>query len=124
MLRASSEVIDYAVELSAHLSRVFILVLLFFLIDLIMLFGQLLPLIVLKVVSRILGVTFLLLILILLIKGHLVDLIIKFILVIFRFPFLLKIIGRCIELVLIVIQVRVLLLLMLIVINHVSCIRC
>jgi hypothetical protein len=124
MLRASSEVIDYAVELGAHLSRIFILVFLFFFIDLIMLFRELLPLIVLKVVSRILGVTFLLLILILLIKGHLVDLIIKFILVIFRFPFLLKIIGRCIELVLIVIQVRVLLLLMLIVINHVSCIRC
>jgi hypothetical protein len=76
MLRPSSEVIDYAVELGAHLSRIFILVFLFFFIDLIMLFRELLPLIVLKVVSRILGVTFLLLILILLIKGHLVDLII------------------------------------------------
>lgn len=76
LLRSSCEVINNAVKLSAHLSGILIIVVfvLLFLVDLIMLFGEMLTLIVLEVISGILGVTFLLMIL--LIKGHLVDLII------------------------------------------------
>lgn len=76
-LLPSCKVIDYAVELSAHLSGVLILVFILLLINLlVLLVGELLTLIVLEVISRVLGVTFLLLVLILLIEGHLIDLII------------------------------------------------
>ena len=75
-LLPSIKIIDYAVELSAHLSGVLILVFIFFLINMILLFGELLTLIVLEVISGVLGLAFLLLVLILFIEGHLVDLII------------------------------------------------